>query len=135
MFKKIHVFRVMPGQELLTGITTYCRQNNVTSGVIIGIIGSVTKIKLNYLLKLPGDYKTIEYTGPLEIVCAQGTVALKEGNLMLHIHMQLSSPEISHGGHVVDAMIFSTAEVTIGELDYQLNRTLDQYTGLNEVIK
>jgi predicted DNA-binding protein with PD1-like motif len=43
MFKKIHVFRVMPGQELLTGITTYCRQNNVTSGVIIGIIGSVTK--------------------------------------------------------------------------------------------
>jgi hypothetical protein len=135
MFKKIHVFRVMPGQELLTGITTYCRQNNVTSGVIIGIIGSVTKIKLNYLLKLPGDYKTIEYTGPLEIVCAQGTVALKEGNLMLHIHMQLSSPEISHGGHVVDAMIFSTAEVTIGELDYQLNRALDQYTGLNELIK
>jgi predicted DNA-binding protein with PD1-like motif len=135
MFKKIHVFRVMPGQELLTGITTYCRQNNVTSGVIIGIIGSVTKVKLNYLLKLPGDYKTIEYTGPLEIVCAQGTVALKEGNLMLHIHMQLSSPEISHGGHVVDAMIFSTAEVTIGELDYQLNRTLDQYTGLNELIK
>ena len=135
MFKKIHVFRVMPGQELLTGITTYCRQNNVTSGVIIGIIGSVTKIKLNYLLKLTGDYKTIEYTGPLEIVCAQGTVALKEGNLMLHIHMQLSSPEISHGGHVVDAMIFSTAEVTIGELDYQLNRTLDQYTGLNELIK
>ena len=135
MFKKIHVFRVMPGQELLTGITTYCRQNNVTSGVIIGIIGSVTKIKLNYLLKLPGDYKTIEYTGPLEIVCAQGTVALKEGNLMLHIHMQLSSPEISHGGHVGDAMIFSTAEVTIGELDYQLNRTLDQYTGLNELIK
>lgn len=135
MFKKIHVFRVMPGQELLTGITTYCGQNNVTSGVIIGIIGSVTKVKLNYLLKLPGDYKTIEYTGPLEIVCAQGTVALKEGNLMLHIHMQLSSPEISHGGHVVDAMIFSTAEVTIGELDYQLNRTLDQYTGLNELIK
>ena len=135
MFKKIHVFRVMPGQELLTGITTYCGQNNVTSGVIIGIIGSVTKIKLNYLLKLPGDYKTIEYTGPLEIVCAQGTVALKEGNLMLHIHMQLSSPEISHGGHVVDAMIFSTAEVTAGELDYQLNRTLDQYTGLNELIK
>jgi predicted DNA-binding protein with PD1-like motif len=62
-------------------------------------------------------------------------VALKEGNLMLHIHMQLSSPEISHGGHVVDAMIFSTAEVTIGELDYQLNRALDQYTGLNELIK
>ena len=100
MFKKIHVFRVMPGQELLTEITAYCKKNNVTSGVIFGIIGSVTKIKLNFLLKLPGEYKSVEYTGPLEIVCSQGTVALKDNNPILHIHMQLSSQEISRGGVV-----------------------------------
>jgi predicted DNA-binding protein with PD1-like motif len=135
MFKKIHVFRVMPGQELLTEITAYCRKNNITSGVILGIIGSVTKIKLNFLIKLPGQYETVEYTGPLEIVCAQGTVALKEGNLLLHIHMQLSSQEISRGGHVMEAIIFSTAEIAIGELDYQLNRALDKFTGLNELVK
>ncbi len=103
--------------------------------MIIGIIGSVTKVKLNFLLKLPGDYKQVEYTGPMEIVCAQGTVALKDSNLLLHIHMQLSSQEISRGGHVAEAMIFSTAEVTIGEIDFQLNRTLDKYTGLNELVK
>jgi hypothetical protein len=135
MFKKIHVFRVMPGQELLSAITAYCEKNNITSGVIIGIIGSVTEVKLNFLLKLPGDYKTIEYTGPLEIVCAQGTVAKKDGNLILHIHLQLSSQEMSRGGHVAEAMIFSTAEVTIGEIDFQLNRALDRYTGLNELVK
>jgi hypothetical protein len=135
MFKKIHVFRVMPGQELLTEITAYCRKNNIMSGVILGIIGSVTKIKLNFLIKLPGQYETVEYTGPLEIVCAQGTVALKEGNLLLHIHMQLSSQEISRGGHVMEAIIFSTAEIAIGELDYQLNRALDKFTGLNELVK
>ena len=125
----------MPGQELLSAITAYCQKNNITSGVIIGIIGSVTKVKLNFLLKLPGDYKTVEYTGPLEIVCAQGTVAKKDDNLILHIHMQLSSQEMSRGGHVAEAMIFSTAEVTIGEIDFQLNRALDQYTGLNELVK
>ena len=135
MFKKIHVFRVMPGQELLTEITAYCQKNNIRSGVIIGIIGSVTRVKLNFLLKLPGDYKQVEYTGPLEIVCAQGTVALKDGNLLLHIHMQLSSQEMSRGGHVAEATIFSTAEVTIGEIDFQLSRTLDKYTGLNELVK
>jgi predicted DNA-binding protein with PD1-like motif len=135
MFKKIHVFRVLPGQELLTEITGYCRKNNIMSGVILGIIGSVTKIKLNFLIKLPGQYETVEYTGPLEIVCAQGTVALKEGNLLLHIHMQLSSQEISRGGHVMEAIIFSTAEIAIGELDYQLNRALDKFTGLNELVK
>ena len=125
----------MPGQELLSAITAYCQKNNITSGVIIGIIGSVTKVKLNFLLKLPGDYKTVEYTGPLEIVCAQGTVAKKDDNLLLHIHMQLSSQEMSRGGHVSEAMIFSTAEVNIGEIDFQLNRALDQYTGLNELVK
>jgi predicted DNA-binding protein with PD1-like motif len=125
----------MPGQELLSAITAYCQKNNITSGVIIGIIGSVTKVKLNFLLKLPGDYKTVEYTGPLEIVCAQGTVAKKDDNLILHIHMQLSSQEMSRGGHVAEAMIFSTAEVTIGEIDFQLNRALDRYTGLNELVK
>ncbi len=135
MFKKIHVFRVLPGQELLTEITGYCRKNNIMSGVILGIIGSVTKIKLNFLIKLPGQYETVEYTGPLEIVCAQGTAALKEGNLLLHIHMQLSSQEISRGGHVAEAIIFSTAEIAIGELDYQLNRALDKFTGLNELVK
>ena len=135
MFKKIHVFRVMPGQELLSAIMAYCQKNNITSGVIIGIIGSVTKVKLNFLLKLPGDYKTVEYTGPLEIVCAQGTVAKKDDNLLLHIHMQLSSQEMSRGGHVAEAAIFSTAEVTIGEIDFQLNRALDRYTGLNELVK
>jgi predicted DNA-binding protein with PD1-like motif len=71
----------------------------------------------------------------LEIVCAQGTVAKKDDNLILHIHMQLSSQEMSRGGHVAEAMIFSTAEVTIGEIDFQLNRALDQYTGLNELVK
>ena len=135
MFKKIHVFRVMPGQELLTEITSYCKKNNINSGVIFGIIGSVTGVKLNFLLKLPGDYKSTKYTGPLEIVCAQGTVALKNDNLILHIHMQLSSQEMSRGGHVAEAAIFSTAEVTIGEIDFQLNRALDQYTGLNELVK
>ena len=135
MFKKIHVFRIMPGQELLTGITAYCKNNNVTSGVVFGIIGSVTKVKLNFLLKLPGEYKSVEYTGPLEIVCSQGTVALKDNNPILHIHMQLSSQEISRGGHVAEAIIFSTAEVTIGELDFPLYRAQDKYTDLNELVQ
>jgi predicted DNA-binding protein with PD1-like motif len=35
----------------------------------------------------------------------------------------------------MEAIIFSTAEIAIGELDYQLNRALDKFTGLNELVK
>jgi len=133
LFKKVHVFRVKPRQELAGEINGYCRQHGISSGVVIGIIGSVENIKLNFLKELPGKYETEEYQGPLEIVAAQGSVALKNSELIVHVHIQVSSQSECRGGHLVEAKVFSTAEVVIVELDYQLHRYLDDYTGLNEL--
>jgi predicted DNA-binding protein with PD1-like motif len=133
LFKKVHVFRVQPGQELLTDIASYCNKNNITSGVIIGIIGSLEKARLSFLVRLPGEYIPVDYAGPLEIVCAQGSVASGEDSHIIHIHIQISDQEVCRGGHLVEARVFSTAEVVIGELDYQLHRAVDEYTGLNEL--
>ena len=134
LFKKIHILRVKPDREILGDITSYCIDNNISSGVVIGIIGSVKSARLNFLMELPGKYDSVEYPGPLEIVCAQGSVALYGGELVIHIHMQLSSQDICRGGHLAEAEVFSTAEVVIGELDYQLQRQIDSYTGLKELI-
>ena len=134
MFKKVHVFRVKPEQELLGEIARYCREHNISSGVIIGIIGSVKSARLNFLMQLPGKYDSVDYAGPLEIVCAQGSVAVKDDSPVLHIHIQLSGQDTCRGGHLAEATVFSTAEVTIGELDYQLQRQPDSYTGLNELV-
>jgi predicted DNA-binding protein with PD1-like motif len=134
LFKKINVFRVKPGQELLEGIASYCHEQEISSGVVIGIIGSVEIARLNFLKALPGKYDSVDYHGPLEIVCAQGSIALKDNMPIIHIHIQLSGQDICSGGHLVQATVFSTAEVTIGELDYQLQRQTDNYTGLNELI-
>ena len=134
MFKKVHLFRVKPEQELLGEIARYCREHNISSGIIIGIIGSVKSARLNFLMELPGKYDSVDYAGPLEIVCAQGSVALKDDSPVLHIHVQLSGQDTCRGGHLAQATVFSTAEVTIGELDYQLQRQPDSYTGLNELV-
>jgi uncharacterized protein len=134
LFKKIHVLRVKPGQELLDGISGYCKEKKVSSGLIIGIIGSLENAKLNFLKALPGKYNSVDYNGPLEIVGAQGTIALKDDTVIIHIHIQVSTESICSGGHLDRATVFSTAEVSIGELDYQLGRQLDNYTGLNELV-
>jgi len=134
VFKKIHAFRIKPKQELLAGITSYCQEHQVTSGIVLGIIGSAEKARLNFLMELPGKYQSVDFNGPLEIVCAQGSVALKDTVPIVHIHIQLSTQEMCAGGHLAEAIIFSTAEVTIGELDYQLHRQADDYTGLNELV-
>jgi len=134
LFKKVHVFRVKPGQELIGSIAGYCHEHTITSGVIIGIIGSVKKARLNFLIRLPGEYEGVDYPGPLEIVCAQGSVALKNDSPIIHIHIQLSGQDICRGGHLAEATVFSTAEVAIAELDYHLRRQFDSYTGLNELL-
>jgi predicted DNA-binding protein with PD1-like motif len=134
LFKKIHVFRVKPQQELLAEIASYCNKYRISSGVIIGIIGSAEKVRLSYLVKIPGEYQSVEYSGPLEIVCAQGSIAKKEDELIIHIHIQISNQECCRGGHLSEAIVFSTAEVIIGEIDYQLFRNSDKYTGLNELV-
>jgi predicted DNA-binding protein with PD1-like motif len=133
LFKKVHVFRVKPNQELASEIISYCRQNGILSGIVIGIIGSVESAKLNFLKKLPGKYETREYKGPLEIVCAQGSVAVKDAELIVHVHIQLADDTGCRGGHLVEARIFSTAEVVLAELDSELRRYPDAYTGLNEL--
>ena len=133
MFKKIHVFRIKPGQEIIGEIDNYCRRHKITSGVIIGLIGSVTSAQLNFLKSLPGKFETEEYQGPLEITSGQGSVALKDNDLIIHIHLQLSGQKLSRGGHLVCGIVFSTAEVVIGELDSQLLRYKDEKTGLNEL--
>ena len=134
MFKKIHRFRVKPGQELLNEIAHYCHEREIFSGVVIGIIGSVKNAQLNFLKALPGKYDSVDYRGPLEIVCAQGSIAMKDDTIIIHIHIQLSGQDICSGGHLSKATVFSTAEVTIGALDYQLRRQTDSYTGLNELV-
>ena len=135
MFKKVYVFRVRPGQELLAEIARYCREHAICSGIIIGIIGSAEKAHISFLKELPGKYVGKELTGPLEIVAAQGSVALLNGETIIHIHIQLAVEDACWGGHLIEATIFSTAEVTIGELDYQLHRQFDSYTGLNELLE
>jgi predicted DNA-binding protein with PD1-like motif len=112
LFKKIHVFRVKPNQELLDSINHYCLKSGITSGIIIGIIGSLIDAKLNFLKKLPGQYDSVDYNGPLEIVCAQGSIALKDNTQVVHIHIQLSTESLCCGGHLASAVVFSTAEVT-----------------------
>jgi len=134
LFKKIHVFRIKPGQELLNEVKRHCQKYEIFSGVVIGIIGSVKEAQLSFLKALPGKYDSVGYKGPLEIVCAQGSIALKDDTPIIHIHIQLSGQDICSGGHLARAIVFSTAEATIGELDYQLRRHTDSYTGLNELM-
>ncbi|MBI5347551.1 MAG: DNA-binding protein [Candidatus Aenigmarchaeota archaeon] len=134
MYKKMHIFRIRPEQDLLKGIGNFCEKNKIRSAVVLQIIGSLETAQLGFLKKLPGKYITKEYKGPLEIVCAQGTIATKGDEVIPHIHMMVSTEKGAIGGHLsLGCTVFSTAEVVIGELWTQVEREKDNHTGLNEL--
>ena len=133
---KTHLIRVKPGEELLTQIKAYCEKRKIRSAVITHVIGSFSSAKLGFLKVLPGKYITKEIKGPLEIVACQGTIGTMAGTgeLVLHIHGLVSDENKATGGHINEAIIFSTAEVFIEETDFPIKRYLDSYTGLRELV-
>jgi|WetSurMetagenome_2_1015567.scaffolds.fasta_scaffold756890_1 uncharacterized protein len=128
-----YVFRVKPEKELVDSIQQYCKSNGITSAVITGIIGSLKSVRLGFLKELPGKFINRDFQGPLEIVCAQGTVATCQDEPVLHIHILVSDENRAIGGHLTEARVFSTAEIVITTVNEPLKRKLDDYTGLKEL--
>ena len=134
MYKKIHVFRVTPGEDLLEAMENYCKENNLTSGVIVGIIGSLKIASINFLKTLAANYVNRKFEGPMEIACTQGSVAKYNDDIIVHVHLVVDNEKEARAGHLTKgSIVFSTAEVIIGELEEQLIRDKDDYTGLLEL--
>jgi len=148
LFRKIHVLRIKPGQKLMSDITDYCRQNDITSGVVLGIIGSVETARLgtppvpevgkpviSYENHVGPVYEWKDYTGPLSIISGTGTIAVMNKELVFHVHVLLSAGGTDNkAGHLVDGTVWATAEVVIGELEYQLRRESDPKSGASVLL-
>jgi len=134
MYKKVHVFRIKPQQELMSEIKKYCQQKGILSGVVIGIIGSVKNARLGITLQDKFGYEWNDYTLPLSIISAQGTIAAYDNDSVFHIHIALSGKTGNVAGHLAEAEVWTTAEVIIGELDYQLYREAIGDGGLTALV-
>jgi predicted DNA-binding protein with PD1-like motif len=129
--KKVVVFRLAPGNDLLKSITAQAEQNGIRHGLILGGAASLRHVVLrnvaNYPPAFPITDKNRSYThldGPMELLAISGNISqLSDGKMQVHAHATVSVstegiPEgAAFGGHLVDgAIIFSTGEIAIAEL-------------------
>lgn len=104
-------FRLIPGEELVTGLRTVVRFHDIRAGYIAGAVGSVSKA----CLRFAGESCGRELQGCFEVVSLVGTVDT-EGE---HLHMILSDSN-GHvlGGHVLEGCVVrTTMELILGELE------------------
>jgi len=120
------VKRLIPGQDLKRSLEDIRDTNNLKSGIIICMVGSLN----HAVLRMADGGKKI-INGPLEIVSAMGTIAT-DG---VHVHLAVSDAEGSvTGGHLMEgSLVHTTVELCILIPNVIFKRIWDPETGYGEL--
>ncbi len=119
------VFRLGPGMDLMNGLRDLCKQAGIKAAAVPVIIGGVNKAKVEVAQPSKDSpvgvvAKTIELTGPIAIVGAQGMICeLENGEIEPHIHITfVDANGHLHGGHLEagTAPVTTTADVIVQEV-------------------
>ncbi len=125
-----YIFRLTYGCDLRQSIEDFCRNNGITSAVIVTVVGSLYQA----VIRLADGHSTVSLNEQYEIVSLTGTVS--DNGSHMHIAMAERQGKVL-GGHVCyGCLVNTTAEVAIRSLDgtYRLTRQLDDTTGYNELV-
>ena len=124
---KTYVIRLKPGQDLKEELKSIVVSKNIKAGFILTCVGSLKKAKLRL-----AEENLEVFDEKFEIVSLVGTLS-PDG---IHIHISLADKNGKVlGGHLKeDCIIYTTAEIIIGECeDHLFFRELDEETGFKEL--
>lgn len=125
---KIHAIRLVPGEDLKPALESFLAEKKIRAGVVLSCVGSLTKVNLRFA----GQSAPVSSEGKFEIVSMEATVST--GGCHIHISVADSSGSIK-GGHLCPgSIVFTTAELVIGEIEELVfARKVDQRTGYGEL--
>jgi hypothetical protein len=107
--------RLDENEDLLNAVKERAEQNKIRAGFFF-LIGTVKKAVMGFYKD--ANYKPIQLSESLEIICCTGNVSVREdGELMVHAHIAVGNEE-GHvfGGHVLPGCIIGvTGELTLVE--------------------
>jgi uncharacterized protein len=120
--------RLHPGDDVRQTLEDLAQKENITAGVILGAVGSLSKA----CLRFAGCDQPTELTGKYEILTLSGMLS----QAGVHLHMSVGDSQGKCcGGHVAyGCEVFTTLELAIGRLpDVVFQRVLDEATGFKEL--
>jgi len=128
-FNKILVLRFKFGTDLLAGIDSMVKVNNVRNAVILAGMGSVRGYHIHVVSNRDFPSKNMfirDPTAPADIINTNGYII----NGRVHAHVTLADADKSFGGHLeYGTPVFSFAVVTIGVFGDDVN--LDKFDNKN----
>src|SRR5262245_29794703 len=114
------------GDEVMSNLAAFARENRL-GGSHFTAIGAFQEATLGYFDWQKKDYKKIPVREQVEVVSLVGDIALGEGGgPKVHAHVVLGrSDGTALGGHLLEARVRPTLEVTLVESPKHLQRRHD----------
>lgn len=132
--------RLLPGTDLVEGVTQICEETGIKSGALVCAHGSLRKATFTSATR-SNDYKAgigymepIEVEGPIEFIMGQGTITeAPDGNVFVHFHAMFCNEKLNYfGGHFNPGgnPVWTTVDIAIIETEgVEATRKYDDETG------
>jgi len=130
-FENKFILRLDKGEEIVEMLKQFCRNNDIKLGTVSGI-GATNKAVVGLFDVETKRYHSKELVGNHEIASLYGNISTMNGEIYLHIHVNLcNSKHNSFGGHLNSAIVSATFEAVIDIIDGEIDRKFSDEIGLN----
>jgi predicted DNA-binding protein with PD1-like motif len=121
------------GENLFEGILRCANDAHLQSATLSGL-GGLFNITVAYYNHETYQYQTKLFTEMHELISINGNITRCEGKLFLHVHAALGNEKYEViGGHIMDATVNPTAEISIVPFPGIIDREADAKTGLKMI--
>ena len=131
LFGDTYVVRLNRGEEILTALAAFCKAEQIRLGSVEAL-GAADHVVIGLYDVAAREYHKHAFDGPMEITSLTGNISAKDGELYLHLHINLCREDMSViGGHLNECRISATCEMFVRKLEGTVERQQDAETGLN----
>ena len=130
--EKVWALAFDTGDEVIGGLTDFAVKNHL-GGSHFTAIGAFREVTFGYFEWETKKYKHIPVPEQVEVLSLVGDIAVddKTGKPKVHAHVVVGKSDGSaHGGHLIEAHVRPTLEVTLAEAPRYLHRKPDPDSGL-----
>jgi len=111
------VFRLEDGKDVIESMRRVAKQNQITSGLVIGGIGMLRDFEIGFYSREKMSYVTNRFNEPVELLSFSGNISKRNNESFFHLHVALAREDASAiGGHLEKATVHNTLEGVIIKL-------------------
>jgi predicted DNA-binding protein with PD1-like motif len=99
-------FRINSGADLMQNIKSIALNNGVTSGMVLMMLGTLTKARIGFYNTKKAVFEVTEYKEGVELLSGSGSIAMENDLLTPHIHITFADRKnVARGGHLFEGSI------------------------------